>query len=89
MVENLMIIKKCNLCLLEASSICFKCKKYFCDNCYKIIHEIKKNNEHEKTKINPYLSIDFFCQNHPEYPLELFCLNDGGKDIIYIINSYF
>ena len=84
---NLNRLKKCDFCMSEASLICFQCKKYYCDKCFKIIHDIKKDMSHEETKINPYLSIDFFCPEHKEYPLELFCLNDKGKfySIIYYI----
>jgi len=85
MVENLTKLKKCNLCNSDSFWICFQCKKYYCDKCWKIIHEIKKEKAHEKTKINPYLSLDFFCSNHQEYPLELFCLNDKGN-FNFIIN---
>ena len=79
MVENLIKIKKCYLCGSEAYGLCFKCKKYFCDKCYEIIHKIIKDKDHNKSKIDKYLSIDLFCPNHPEYPLELFCLEDKGN----------
>ena len=79
MVENLTKIKKCDLCGSEASEICFKCKEYFCDKCYEIIHNIKKDNGHNKYKIDPYLFIDLFCNNHSDYPLELYCFEDKGN----------
>ena len=52
MVENLTKIKKCDLCGSEASEICFKCKEYFCNKCCEIIHNIKKDNGHNKYKID-------------------------------------
>lgn len=85
MADNLTRLKKCDSCISESFWICFQCKKYYCDKCYKIIHDLKSDNPHEKTKINPYLSIDFFCPNHQEYPLELFCFNDKGN-FHFIIN---
>ena len=91
MLENLTKIKKCDYCRSDASDVCFKCNDFFCNNCYKIIHELRKDSEHKKIEINPYLSIDLFCPMHPKNPLELFCLDDKGNfyynNFIYI--NYF
>ena len=42
------IIKQCEICEKEATSLCFKCINYFCDSCYKLIHDKKNNNLHKK-----------------------------------------
>ncbi len=72
-------IKKCDLCKSDAVCLCFICKNYFCENCFKVIHDLNKNSNHKKVTIDPYTSIDLKCQKHPEYPLELFCTNEKGN----------
>ena len=43
-------IKKCEICENEATSLCFKCISYFCDSCYKFIHDKQNNSLHKRKK---------------------------------------
>ena len=74
-------IKDCEICEYNATCLCFKCNSYFCDNCYKVIHDIKKNNSHKKENIDPFVPIDLKCPNHLQNPMNLFCINEKGKFI--------
>ncbi len=44
--------KFCNICENDATCLCFDCMNYFCDSCYKLIHD-KKKKEHKKEKADP------------------------------------
>ncbi len=55
---------------------------YYCDSCYKFIHDIKDNKNHKKEKIDYFLPIDTRCPEHPKIPLDLFCIDEKGKIII-------
>ena len=79
--------KLCELCGKLASIICWECLSYLCDSCSKLIHSIELNNKHKTEKIDPYVLIDIKCKNHPKIPMNLFCVNDKGKNnfiILYI-----
>ena len=76
--------KKCDLCRKNANCVCFECVQYFCEQCYKIIHDIKKDSQHKKESIDFFVPIDIKCPYHPKNPLNLFCINEKGK-----INSLF
>ena len=76
--------KECDFCNIKAIYLCFICKNYFCEICYKIIHELKKNSQHQKELIDPYIPIEINCPEHPKYPLELFCIDEKGIIIILI-----
>ena len=41
-MENLKQKKECECCDMEVNCICFACNQYFCDNCFKVIHNLKK-----------------------------------------------
>ena len=77
-------IKECDNCKTSATCVCFNCLNYFCDNCYKIIHDLEKNTSHNKEKIDLYVPIDIKCQLHPINPLNLFCVDEKGKKFFYI-----
>ena len=72
-------IKKCEICENEATSLCFKCISYFCDSCYKFIHDKQNNSLHKKEKIDYYVPIDTKCSDHPKIPITLFCVDEKGK----------
>ena len=72
-------IRECDLCNSNAICLCYKCKQYFCDSCYKLIHNKPKSSNHKKEPIDPYIPIDLKCPDHPENPLNLFCLEEKGK----------
>ena len=71
--------KTCELCGELAKSLCLKCNSYFCDSCYKFVHEKKKNNNHQKEDIDPFVPFDTKCPEHPNVPVNLFCIDDKGK----------
>ena len=74
------LIKKCDICKEEeAKSLCFNCKQYFCESCYKFIHSKSANSQHKKENKDLYVPIELKCQEHPDIPLSLFCLNEKGK----------
>ena len=72
-------IKVCDFCGSKATCLCFQCLIYFCDNCYKYIHNMEINANHKKEAIDAYVPIDIKCPNHPKIPLNLFCLEERGK----------
>ncbi len=71
-------IKECDICDSKASVVCYNCKQYFCKACSKFIHEKKKNSNHIKQALDPYIPILLKCPKHPEVPLNLFCLDEKG-----------
>ena len=81
-------VKLCELCHSEAKCLCFECFMYFCDSCFKFIHEKSTNKEHKKENIDYFVPIDFKCTEHPKNLLNLFCLDEKGKIINYLIFLY-
>ena len=77
--------KKYDLCKSQATTLCFDyfCN-YFCDSCYKYIHDKKENSNHKKEIIDYILPIDTRCPEHPKYPLNFFCLNEKSNKIYYL-----
>ena len=75
--------KKCDLCKKEANILCLDCMDYFCDSCYKLIHEKEANNQHKTEKIDYYFPFDTKCKEHPKNPICLFCVDDNSN--IYIL----
>ena len=71
--------KDCEICNTNSTCLCFKCNSYFCERCYKLIHDIKNNPEHKKENIDPYIPIDVKCPLHPDYPMHLLCIDEKGK----------
>ena len=81
-MEGNLLIKKCNVCEGDASSLCFKCMLYFCDSCFQIAHKKKEKNSHAKEKIDYFCPIDTKCSIHKIYPNGLFCVDEKSKIII-------
>ena len=72
--------KLCDMCKVEeAKSICFQCFSYFCDSCFKCVHEKGKNNEHKKGKIDYFVPIDIWCPDHEKDAIKLFCVDEKGN----------
>ena len=71
--------KICDICAKEATSLCFECIMYFCDPCYKLIHEKQKSNNHMKEQLDYYVPMDIKCPQHPKCLQNLFCIDDKGK----------
>ena len=85
MEENL-LIKKCDFCKGDATSLCYKCMFYFCDSCFQISHKNEETKSHTKEKIDYFCPIDIRCPIHKLYPNELFCINEKGKLNIFNID---
>ena len=79
MDKNKKNIKTCEICGNDATSLCFKCISYFCDSCYKFIHDKKINSNHKKEKIDYFVPIDTKCPDHPKDRINLFCVDEKGK----------
>ena len=73
------LLKLCEICGSNATSLCFKCSSYFCDSCYKFVHDKKINSNHIKEKIDPYIPIDIKCPEHPKILNNLFCVEEKDK----------
>ena len=71
--------KNCDICDTNATSLCFQCANYFCERCYKFIHDNKKNSNHIKEKIDPFIPIELKCPEHPTIPNNLFCCEEKVK----------
>ena len=85
-MENQKRIKECEFCEKDANCLCFKCNCYFCDNCFKYIHDLKKYKEHKKENLDVFVPIELKCPKHPLNLNNLFCINDKGKNsLIFFI----
>jgi len=77
------ILKKCDFCGKDANSLCFKCNNYFCDNCFKVIHDLRKDEKekekHIKETLDIFVPIELRCQKHPSNLNNLFCIDEKGK----------
>ena len=80
--------KQCEICGEEATNLCMKCISYFCEGCYKFVHDKKINIQHKKEKIDYYCPFDTKCQDHPKVPITLFCVDEKGN-IFILYNIYF
>ena len=81
-------IKECDICGANATCLCFNCIQYFCESCYKYVHDKQKNSIHKKEQIDPYVPIDLKCPEHPINPLVLFCLDEKGNKVLYNKNFF-
>ena len=79
MEKNKKEIKECDICGANTTCLCYQCKQYYCDSCFKMIHDKPKNSQHKKESIDPYVPLDLKCPEHPESPLNLFCLDEKGN----------
>ena len=82
MKRNQKNYKLCELCDIEATCLCLKCYIYYCDACFKYIHDKKKGNDHKKEKIDYFAPIDTKCPEHEGIRINLFCVDEMGKNII-------
>ena len=79
MIEEEKKDKKCDVCQEIATNICFSCSFYLCDTCFQFLHDKKSNKEHKKEIIDPLISIDIKCPEHPKIPMNLFCIKEKSK----------
>ena len=78
--------KQCDMCKAkEATSLCPQCFSYYCDKCFKCVHEEEMNKGHKKEKVDYFVPIDTRCSEHDTIPINLFCLDEKGNIYIYII----
>ena len=80
--ENTKLIKECEFCKANASCLCFECISYYCDKCYKIIHDLKNSQKHKKEIIDAFIPIDLKCPEHPMDRMSLFCVDEKGRSKI-------
>ena len=71
--------KSCEICQSLATNLCLKCFAYYCDSCYRLVHNKKDKNQHKKEKIDNLVPIETKCPEHQKYPKELFCIEDKSK----------
>ena len=77
-------IKKCEICKVrEAITLCIDCNSYFCEICYKCVHEIKQNSNHKKETIDLFIPIDTKCPEHEGNLMNLFCIDEKGNIFYY------
>lgn len=81
---------KCEICGEIAKSICLECNQYYCDLCFKFIHEKKKNYNHKKEHIDNFIPIQTKCSIHSDVPMNLFCLTEKELfcSVCQIINPH-
>ena len=73
-------IKQCEICKdEEATTLCIDCYSYFCEVCYKCVHDRKKNSGHKKEKIDLFVPIDTMCPEHKKDAMSLFCIDEKGN----------
>jgi len=71
---------QCEMCKdEEATILCLDCHNYFCEACFKFVHDRKKNKDHKKEKIDLFIPIDITCPDHNRVPINLFCVDEKGK----------
>ena len=74
--------KRCDICKVEdAKSLCHQCFSYYCDGCFKQVHQKKENSEHKTEKVDYFVPIDTRCPEHEGNNINLFCLDDKGNNI--------
>ena len=78
-MEKSKLIKYCEFCGTNATCLCFECLEYFCESCFKLIHEKQLKSQHKKEAIDPYVPIDLKCPDHPNIANNLFCLEEKGN----------
>ena len=82
MEEKQQNFKYCEICKSKATTFCLECLyNYYCDSCYKLVHDNKENSNHKKEKIDYYVPIETRCPEHKNVPFNLFCLDEKGNNI--------
>ena len=78
-------IKKCEICLVDATCLCYKCMSYYCDACFKSSHNNEKRSSHKKESIDYNVPMDVNYPEHNLIPMNLFCIDDKGKFKYFLI----
>ena len=84
MEESNNLIKHCEICNSEAKSECFNCFSYFCESCYKFVHEKSFNSNHKKEEIDYLVPIDLKCPEHPKNIINYFVLKKKAINYYYL-----
>ena len=71
-------LKYCEICNINATCLCLECTSYFCEQCFKYVHEKESNQKHKKENIDLFIPIDTKCPEHPKIPMNLFCVDEKG-----------
>ena len=86
-VPELEELQTCGQCQVEAANVrCWQCDEFFCQNCYKKIHQSGRMKEHRsaplelkaaprdlRVRSQPFRRVDI-CMQHEE-PFQFFCLD--------------
>ena len=76
-MEKAKQIKDCEICgNNSATCLCFKCNNYFCDKCFKLIHDLKKDQKHQKENFDIFIPIELKCSKHSPILNNLFYLDE-------------
>lgn len=75
-------IKQCEICQTQAAFICYKCFSYYCESCFKFVHDKQPNRDHKKEKIDYFVPIDIKCPEHTKNIINLFCVDEKGNSNI-------
>ena len=78
-------LKKCEICQSYANNLCYQCISYYCESCYKFVHEKEINSNHKKEPIDPFVPMHTKCPSHPKVPFNLFCADEKGKILLFLI----
>lgn len=78
-------LKKCELCLSEATCLCYECMTYYCDSCFILVHKNEERKSHEKQKIDCFVPVEVKCPEHKLVPLNLFCVDDKSNLYNFLI----
>ena len=68
--------KNCEICGIDAKELCLDCMNYFCEECYKYVHNKQLNQLHKKDKIDYFVPMDTKCPEHPKDRISLFCIDE-------------
>ncbi len=64
--------KKFEMCKLKARNLSLDCMNYYCESCYKLIHEKEATIHHLNEKSDYFIPFDTKCKEHPSNPLAYF-----------------
>ena len=79
MQRNQKNYKQCEICEIEATCLCLQCYNYYCDACFKYVHDKNENINHKREKIDSFVPIDTECPDHEGVRINLFCVDEKGK----------
>ena len=81
-------IKHCEICEEMANYLCLSCSWYYCESCFKFVHDKKAKSNHKKESIDPFVPIDTKCPDHPNNSMNLFCVDEKGNKLLIFYLIY-